>query len=72
VEKKDDKYLAEVGKETFDVRIKLDTNTGKILTASIDNPVVAVQRECTDAALSKCGDRQALTIRRQVEITLVP
>jgi len=72
VEKKGDKYLAEVGKETFEVHIKLDTNDGKILTARLDNPVAAVERECADIALSKCGNPQLHEIRRSVELTPVP
>jgi hypothetical protein len=46
------KYLAAVGKETFDVEIKLSLSDGKILSGSINNPVETIERECDDAALT--------------------
>jgi hypothetical protein len=67
---KDGKYEAGVGKETFDVTIIVSTADGKILSASMDNPVVMSGRECEDAALTKCGDAQQHTIHRHVEIAL--
>ena len=68
----DGKYLAAVGKETFDVEIKLSLADGKILSATIDNPVQTIERECEDAALTKCGDPRPHPIRRQIELTLQP
>ncbi|MGA2898326.1 MAG: hypothetical protein ABSE27_12125 [Acidobacteriaceae bacterium] len=68
---KDGKYEAGVGKETFDVTITVSTVDGKILSASMDNPVVTSNRECEDAALTKCGDAHPHTIHRHVEIALV-
>ena len=67
---KNGKYQAEVGKETFDVSITVSTADGRILSASMDNPVVMSARECEDAALTKCGDAQQHTIHRHVEIAL--
>ena len=64
------KYLAAVGKETFDVEIRVSLADGKILSGSIDNPVETTERECEDAALTKCGDPRAHGIRRQIEISL--
>jgi hypothetical protein len=66
------KYDAEVGKETFDVEIKIDLEDGKILSATIDNPVKAIKRECTDAALSNCSAAGPIEIHRQIELHLVP
>ena len=66
------KYLAEIGKETFDVELTISLADGKILSATMDNPVAAMARECTDAALTQCGDPEHYQIRRQVEIRLVP
>ena len=66
------KYLAAVGKETFDVAIKVSLADGKILSGSIDNPVETIERECTDAALSACSDPKPHTIRRQIAIYLEP
>jgi hypothetical protein len=67
---KDGKYEAGVGKETFDVTITLSTADGRILNASMDNPVVMSGRECDDAALTKCGVAQPHTIHRHIEIAL--
>ena len=68
---KDGKYEAAVGKETFDVTLTVSTADGRILSASMDNPVVMSGRDCDDAALAKCGVAQPRTIRRHVEIALV-
>jgi hypothetical protein len=67
---KDGKYEAGVGKETFDVTMTVSTVDGRILFASMDNPVVTSGRECEDAALTKCGVAQPHTIHRQIEIAL--
>jgi hypothetical protein len=66
------KYLAAVGKETFDVEIKLSLIDGKILSGSINNPVETIERECDDAALTTCGDPKPHAIRRQIHINLKP
>lgn len=66
----DGKYSGEVGKETFDAIIKISLVEGKILSATLDNPVEVIERDCTDIALTKCGDPMRYQIRRQVEITL--
>ncbi len=68
----DGKYVAAVGKETFDVEIKISLPDGKILSATIDNLVQAKQRVCTDAALLDCGEPSAHQIRRQIELQLQP
>jgi hypothetical protein len=67
---KDGKYEAGVGKETVDVTLIVSTADGKILSASMDNPVAMSGRECEDAALSKCGAAQPHTIHRHIEIVL--
>ncbi len=66
------KYLAAVGKETFDVEIKTNLADGKILSGNIDNPVETLGRECTDAALTECGDPKPHSLRRQIAIHLEP
>ena len=66
------KYLAAVGKETFDVEIKMSLTDGKILAGSINNPVETIERECEDAALTTCGDSKQHSIRRQIEVDLKP
>jgi hypothetical protein len=66
------KYVAEVGKETFDVEIKVRLKDGKILTAKMDNLVKVRKRECIDAALLECGEPTDHPIRREIELQLVP
>jgi hypothetical protein len=71
VEKSDGKYLAQVGEETFDVHIKLDTFDGKILSAELHNPVSFTARTCQDAALLNCDTATAGTLVRDVTLHLV-
>ncbi len=71
VEKSGDRYIAQVGEETFEVRVKLDTRDGKIVSAELHNPVVFRSRECEDADLSKCGAPKVQTIHREVTLLLV-
>jgi hypothetical protein len=66
------KYVAEVGKETFDVEIKLSLKDGKILAATLENLVQAHLRECSDAAYLDCGTATDHQIRRHIELNLVP
>ncbi len=68
----DGKYVAEVGKETFDVEIKITLTDGRILSATVDNLVKARKRECSDAALLDCGPASDHAIRRQIELRLLP
>jgi hypothetical protein len=67
----DGKYVAAVGKETFDVEIKISLPDGKILSATIDNLVQTKQRACADAALLDCSEPSAHQIRRQIELQLM-
>jgi hypothetical protein len=66
----ENKYLAAVGVETFNVEIKLSLTDGKILSGSLDNPLQTVECECADAELTRCGDPKPHTIKRHVEILL--
>jgi hypothetical protein len=66
------KYDAGVGKETFDVEIKVSLKDGKILSATLDNLVKTHRRECSDVALLDCGDHSSHAIHRQIELHLVP
>jgi hypothetical protein len=63
------KYSAEVGKETFEVVIKLSLPSGRIVSAEMDNPVDVLGRDCDDAALSKCGAPNRYGIRRRVYLS---
>jgi hypothetical protein len=66
------KFVAQVGKETFDVEIKVSLKDGKILSATLDNLVKTRQRECSDASLLDCGEPSDHQIRRQIELQLKP
>lgn len=68
--KGDGRYLAAVGKEVFDDTIVLSLTDGRILSATMDNPVQTVERECTDTAATQCGEPKPHFIRRQIEISL--
>jgi hypothetical protein len=64
----DGKYIAGVGEETFDVQIQVALNTGRILSAIMDNPVKVEQRACTDAALITCSSPERYTIHREINL----
>lgn len=66
------KFVAQVGKETFDVELKVGLKDGRILSATLDNLVQLRQRECSDAAFAECGDPSSHQIRRKIELQLVP
>jgi hypothetical protein len=66
----DGKYSASVGKEIFDVQMKISLLDGKILSGTLDNPVEVMERVCDDMALTQCGDPKRYQIHRQVEINL--
>lgn len=67
-----DKYLAQVGKETFDVHIQVSLKDGKILSAIMDNPIDVLERECSDVALTVCGAPRRRQIKRHIEMSLQP
>lgn len=71
VERNGDKYAAEVGKETFDVEIVVSLRDGRLLSATLDNPVRAIRRECSDAALTNCSEAKPRNILRQITVRLV-
>ncbi len=71
VEKNGDKFAAEVGSETFDVRLMVAKN-GKILSARMENPVEVSARDCTDAELRQCGDPVRYQLKRQIELVSAP
>ena len=70
VVKKDGVFVAAVGKETFDVRMQVGMVDGKILSATLKNPVTTKERTCQDAALTKCGESRPTRIQRNIEISL--
>jgi len=72
VKKNHDSFIAGVGKETFDVEMKLSLVDGKILWGKLDNTVEQAFRECTDDTLASCGAPTRNQIKRLIEITLRP
>lgn len=61
-------YVAAVGKETFAVTIKVNRPTGAIISASMDNPVEVLERECPDSTLANPGNPIRYTIHRRIEL----
>jgi hypothetical protein len=61
-------FVASVGKETFDASIRLSLADGKVLTATLDNQVDVLERECRDSSLTLCNDPVRYQIRRRIEI----
>jgi hypothetical protein len=72
VSRQDDGFTAEMGKETFDVRLLVDTRDGHILSAAMHNPVALTTRTCTDRELTQCGPEASKTILREITWKLVP
>lgn len=64
----DGKFTAGVGQETFNVEIKLSLGTGRILSATMDNPIQVIERVCSDAALANCGSPERYTIHRGITL----
>jgi hypothetical protein len=70
IKKSGGKYIAAVGKETFDVEMTLSLVDGKILSGKLDNTVDQVYRSCSDEKLENCGPSAQHKIRRNIEIML--
>ena len=70
VTKRDGKFVAAVGKETFDVRMEVSVADGKILSGAMENGVNAQERDCHDAAFASCGDPRPRHTFRKIEISL--
>lgn len=63
-----DKYAASVGRETFDVELKVSLADGRIVSGTLDNPVEVLERDCADLALTVCGEPMRYQIKREIEI----
>ena len=63
-------YIGRVGKETFDVELTIRLSSGEILSATMDNRVEAVARECADLKLSDCGAPRPHPTVRRIEMSL--
>jgi len=64
----DGRYTAAVGQERFVVVIKVSLASGRILSATMENPVEVLERTCADAALAGCGAETRYAILRRVSI----
>ncbi len=64
----DGKYVAAVGLETFNTEIKVALATGRIVSATMDNPVEISERVCTDAGLAACEAPQRYTVHREITL----
>jgi hypothetical protein len=56
----------------FTVDLAMERPTGRILRATMDNPVDVVQRRCRDAALTDCDDPVRFRIHRRIELRSRP
>ena len=63
-----DRYVAAVGRETFDVELSISLESGRILRATMVNPVETVVRDCADVELTDCGEPRRRRIFRRVEM----
>jgi hypothetical protein len=70
IKKNGKRYVAAVGRETFDVEMTLSLVDGKILSGRLDNTVDQVYRKCSDEKLEKCRASARHKIKRNIEITL--
>lgn len=61
-------FIAGIGKETFDVELTVSMSDGRILAATMDNPVDVLERVCTDRELSSCGEPRRYRILRKIAI----
>ncbi len=71
IRKPEGTWVAEVGQEHFTVELHVDLRDGKLLRATMDNPVEVLQRTCTDAELTQCQAPVRYRIRRKVEVRLM-
>jgi hypothetical protein len=67
-----DGFTAAIGRETFDVRLVVDTRDGRILSAAMHNPVALATRECADQELTHCEPANSKTTLREITWKLVP
>ena len=65
-------FVAAAGHETFDVAIEVERPSGRIVLATMDNPVDVVQRHCADEALTRCGEPARYRIHRRIELRRAP
>ena len=67
----DGKFEAGVGLETFTVDVTVSLADGHIVSATLNNPVITIERRCEDEALAKCGEARRQEILRKIEFEAV-
>jgi len=65
-------YVASVGQETFDVVLQIRLADGVMLSASMANPVIKIERQCRDAELHQCDEARPGRTFRRIEMVLEP
>jgi hypothetical protein len=71
VSKNGNGYTASVGNETFDVELRVAIADGRLLYATLHNPVTAITRECADQTLTQCGPPRPSPVLRHVTMSRV-
>jgi hypothetical protein len=64
----DGKKSAAVGSESFEVTLQVALDDGRLLSASMNNPVEVLERTCADSALTQCGEPVRSRILRQITL----
>ncbi len=62
------RWVAAVGRETFDVTLKVDLRDGRLLAASMENPVDVRERACAESTLVNCGEAVRYRILRKISV----
>ncbi len=65
------KYVASIGKETFDVALEVSLADGRIVSATMENRVEEIARDCRDIELTDCGEARPSPTVRHIEMALV-
>jgi hypothetical protein len=65
------KYTAAIGSELIEVAVEVDLDGGRILAASMTNPLETIERECEDAEARRCGEPSRHKVLRTIELKAV-
>lgn len=65
------KYTAAVGSELIDVHIDVALVSGRIVSATMSNPVDVVERDCDDFEAQRCGEPRRYRILRTIEVNAI-
>jgi hypothetical protein len=67
----DGKFVGGMGQETFESRMTISLDDGRIVRATLSNPVELVERVCDDAELTRCGKPVRSRLLRRIELTSI-